>query len=426
MPEKLAAAVERCGIYDISSGEIFSHRTISFGGETWHILTRMADAGVDYTNRNNYIAHHLVVSDAEATGFKANPAEILAQWNGWISKWDGDPRFIDEPAGLSDIGNKNTLPAANWEKIFGNPAKAALLGKAGVQISAATSDARTLLDLFSESLLLNINPLDAWDTTFTTSFSASENSANFLWRAVTSGEDSSSVINLKARIAPPAPDCRAAQYAATGVMTNRERMNLKVGGAPRAGIRYNVVEVEKSSPMKMTAVYAVSAIVTVCALLFAGYVALETIAPDDGDSFAKEKPQPLPQMQPVYGDAARQNAQTASAAKEEISLSDIVNEIRGLVNNDEFQKAIERWETSPYARSNASVKDDILEDIGARADSLMRFSENVFALENADEKAAAKAVENVFKARRALDIQGVPRKEIREKKWKTLNDKIKK
>ena len=56
----------------------------------------------------------------------------------------------------------------------------------------------------------------------------------------------------------------------------------------------------------------------------------------------------------------------------------------------------------------------------------MRFSENVFALENADEKAAAKAVENVFKARRALDIQGVPRKEIREKKWKTLNDKIKK
>lgn len=426
MPEKLAAAVERCGIYDISFGEIFSHRTISFGGETWHILTRMADAGVDYTNRNNYIAHHLVVSDAEAAGFKANPAEILAQWNGWISKWDGDPRFIDEPAGLSDIGNKNTLPAANWERIFGNPAKAALLGKAGVQISAATSDARTLLDLFSESLLLNINPLDAWDTTFTTSFSASENSANFLWRAVTSGEDSSSVINLKARIAPPAPDCRAAQYAATGVMTNRERMNLKVGGAPRAGIRYNVVEVEKSSPMKMTAVYAVSAIVirlrtAVCRIRRAGNHSTRRRR-----FLCERKPQPLPQMQPVYGDAARQNAQTASTAKEEISLSDIVNEIRGLVKNDEFQKAIEHWETSPYARSNASVKDDILEDIGARADSLMRFSENVFALENADEKAAAKAVENVFKARRALDIQGVPRKEIREKKWKTLNDKIKK
>lgn len=56
----------------------------------------------------------------------------------------------------------------------------------------------------------------------------------------------------------------------------------------------------------------------------------------------------------------------------------------------------------------------------------MDFSEKVFSLESASQEDYSKAISNVFTARRALDIAGVPRIEERMKTWKTLNDKIKK
>ena len=41
MPEKLAAAVERCGVYEIGSGEVFSHKTLQYGGQTWQSRNRL-------------------------------------------------------------------------------------------------------------------------------------------------------------------------------------------------------------------------------------------------------------------------------------------------------------------------------------------------------------------------------------------------
>ena len=57
MPEKLAAAVERCSVYEIPSGAVYSHRILGVGTQKWHLLSRIRDAGTDYTNRNNFIAH---------------------------------------------------------------------------------------------------------------------------------------------------------------------------------------------------------------------------------------------------------------------------------------------------------------------------------------------------------------------------------
>ena len=107
MSEKLASAVERCSTYDIGTGEIFSHRILSLADGTWHILTRISDAGVDYTNRNNYIAHHLILSSSEIEGL-ANPAEILAQWKGWKTSWNEEPRYIDSVSDLHTIKTKNS------------------------------------------------------------------------------------------------------------------------------------------------------------------------------------------------------------------------------------------------------------------------------------------------------------------------------
>ena len=414
MPEKLASAVERCGVYDVGQGEVFSHTTVNYGGETWHVLTRMCDAGTDYTNRNNYIAHHIVIAQSE-TAKLANPAEILAQWNGWFSKWEGEPRFVGDVEGLEKIAAKNALPAKNWERIFGNPAKAALLDRHPATICAGAEQARILLDLFSESLLLNVNPLDAWEPTFTTS--RSESDAAFLWRA--SPDELSASINLSAKSAPPAPQSRAAQYAATGVMTNREKYNLKVS-APKPATRLQVVETKQTDWKPL---YIASAAVTLCALAAAAWLLLPASA---GDSAQQSRtPSELPTLGLSENSAKSDTAATESQKpKSAMTLSQTMEIVRGKIAEDRYGEALKFWDESPKAAGEPSLRRDILEDIGTRADVLMRQAENLLALESPSKPDIEKARKNLEKAARALDIAGMGRIEARTAKLKTLNDRI--
>ena len=80
MPEKLVVKVEKCGIYDSRAPIIYSHRIVEANGGKWHVLSRVCDSGTDYTNRNNYIAHHLVISSEEAMKLGVVSADILRDW----------------------------------------------------------------------------------------------------------------------------------------------------------------------------------------------------------------------------------------------------------------------------------------------------------------------------------------------------------
>lgn len=129
MPEKLAAAVERCSVYEAARGAVYSHRILSVGSQKWYLLSKIKDAGVDYTNRNNFLAHHLILSPEEAVQLNSNPAEILLFWGGWLGSWSGEPRYIEPPQGLSEIKEKAELPAREWEKIFSDAGKPRCLGR---------------------------------------------------------------------------------------------------------------------------------------------------------------------------------------------------------------------------------------------------------------------------------------------------------
>lgn len=412
MPEKLAAAVERCGVYEIGSGEVFSHRTLQYGGQTWHILTRMRDAGTDYTNRNNYVAHHIAIQQSDIGGL-ANPAEILAQWSGWVSKWSGDPRYVGEVFGLENIKAKNSLPAKNWEKYFGNPAKAALLSNYPAQISASPDDARRLLDLFSESLLLNANPADAWDITFTTSMASGENPNAFLWKTDTSGD--AAAINLSAKTAPAAPDNRAAKYALTGEKNNRERYNLKVG-APKAAVRYEVVETQKGGS-KNALIYGISAATTIGAIAAAAFALMPERAQNrDFDA----EPRELPVLESAAETPATTEAKIENKTAKK-SLAQTAGKVREKIASNDFAGAMETWKNSGYAEKNPSLERDILEDIGTRADSLMRRAENLLTVGTPQTRADAAKL--LSAARLALDIPDIPKRETRETKWKALKQK---
>ena len=368
------------------------------------------DGAGDFT-----ILFRIIVPCAKATIAVMVLYYAVAQWNGWFSKWEGEPRFVGDVEGLEKIAAKNALPAKNWERIFGNPAKAALLDRHPATICAGAEQARILLDLFSESLLLNVNPLDAWEPTFTTS--RSESDAAFLWRA--SPDELSAPVNLSAKSAPPAPQSRAAQYAATGVMTNREKYNLKVS-APKPATRLQVVETKQTDWKPL---YIASAAVTLCALAAAVWLLLPASA---GDSAQPSRtPSELPTLGLSENSAKSDAAATESQKpKSAMTLSQTMEIVRGKIAEDRYGEALKFWDESPKAAGEPSLRRDILEDIGTRADVLMRQAENLLALESPSKPDIEKARKNLEKAARALDIAGMGRIEARTAKLKTLNDRI--
>ena len=64
---RLVRELERLSVYDFNQQgegpkvEIATYRKLALGSEDYFVVSRIRDAGLDYTNRTNYIAHHLIL-----------------------------------------------------------------------------------------------------------------------------------------------------------------------------------------------------------------------------------------------------------------------------------------------------------------------------------------------------------------------------
>lgn len=175
---------------------VCAYRALDFRGSRYHVLTRIQDAGLDFTNRTNHLAHHLVFEPAELASLPP-PAVILARWNGWRRRWEESPRFLED----ADWGDLRTmprsvpLPAAGWQRVTGDAGSAAALVlrplALGCNLLCPAGEETTLLGLFAESLqLLDPNgwqPVKLWGHPFTTFLQAEDNPADFLWRGCVEG-----------------------------------------------------------------------------------------------------------------------------------------------------------------------------------------------------------------------------------------------
>ena len=415
MPERLADAVERRSSYDISYGEKFSHSILEFAGEKWHILTRTRDSGADYTNRNNYISHHLVISTSEIA-LLANPAEILLGWNGWLDTWNTEPCFLDDVKDLEKIPPQCTLPAQNWATLFGDAGAAATLGNTPIRIAVETKDARVLLKLYSESLLLNVNPIDAWNITFTTSLSASDNPADFIWRAmpkITADIQGGATIDLIQRKHPTIPQERSAEYARSGLMNNRERLNLKVGAPIKTRRNFNVVDTVKPAQNGISTKILIGASILVSLIAVALIFTLFS-----SEESASQTPELLPQAQEMK----------TIAPLEQSSPQLELSQRRGLINlkidNCEFLEALNLWDNSVHAKNDPSYRLKILSAIGKKADALIASAERMLALKKASSNDVSNAKDNLKKAQTALSVSGVPRTEERLEMLNNLKKKF--
>lgn len=235
--DMLVSEIERHSSYhhlhEAGSGQnpvISSHRILSIRGERYHLLSTIRDCGLDYTNRTNHIAHHLVCTAAEIER-APSPAAILAHWQGWLTSWQDDPRNLsdEEIVDLSTIPASPRAPATHWQQATGNPAHAALLADdkslSGCYLGTHPTHEAILLPLFEESLRLiapDGEPLSlSWQIPFTTFLQQTDSTGDFRWRgtwaaSLPHGRTNDPVFDLTSPSSLPVPSGLLAECAATG------------------------------------------------------------------------------------------------------------------------------------------------------------------------------------------------------------------
>jgi len=143
------------------------HWIVTAGTKTYHILSRVAFAGPDYTGRTNKFAHHLALDAGELTS--AGPAWLLGASGVMETAWSGEPRQV-EPRRLPP-GIVTAKPCSAWAARTGDAGWAGVvaevLAKSEGQVCLVFESGMDMLPLVAEVLAL-LPSAKRWAITFST------------------------------------------------------------------------------------------------------------------------------------------------------------------------------------------------------------------------------------------------------------------
>ncbi len=151
------------------------------------LLSRIADAGLDYSGRSNKIAHHVLLSSSQRA--MTGPAAMAAAAGNLVETWNHAPMRIPNRS-LAE-GTVPSLPARAWQSVSGDA------GWAGVLAATATDPAKPTAYLIFEAsqnvfLLIQeamalLSPETRWRITFSTLFMGVPPGMSCQWRCVLAG-----------------------------------------------------------------------------------------------------------------------------------------------------------------------------------------------------------------------------------------------
>lgn len=240
MREALMLQLEKLSYYQhlsLSGGQerpIYSCRVVDIRGSQYHVLSRIQDAGLDFTGRTNFLAHHLVFTPEEIRKLPSPPI-IMRSWSGWMKSWSAEPQLLEAEgwSSLSGLAANVSVPANTWKEVTGDGINGygLLEVRAGVAFRVDGLTEEAILNLFAESLeLLELRDprrdfrATAWQHTFTTSMQEQDNPGDFRWRCLHSDNPASN------RFA--SPDCRALADVRAARVTAEETTLARSGRQP--------------------------------------------------------------------------------------------------------------------------------------------------------------------------------------------------
>jgi hypothetical protein len=321
VPDRLAQLLESVGTpHERPEGETFTLRMLEAGGKNWCVLSRFVARGLDYTQRDNRLAHHLIFSLEEAAVLPP-AAAIAGRWKGWRNEWSGAPTWLEGEDRPLQLETQTPLtPAITWREDTGTGAKAAWLinasGPAAVGLLNPPEILRLLRLLAEASALLGKS---AWAATFTTDATTTGNDG-FLW-AVNS-TSAPATIDFATAKSLPAPSGDIARQAAAGLTSPKAgagQPQRRAAASPAAG--------------NNSAAWIIGGII----ILAAGASALFML---------NRQPEPTPP--PVVVEVKSQPSAADNAKTDEILKANrALTEIQGLMDSDDFTAAAKLWtETS--------------------------------------------------------------------------------
>ncbi|MFM7398308.1 MAG: hypothetical protein ACKO4N_04990 [Verrucomicrobiota bacterium] len=333
IPDRLVQLLESFGTpHAAGEGETFACRTIEASGRRWIVLSRFVARGLDYTRRDNRLAHHLVFTPEEASVLPP-AAAVALRWKGWKDEWTEQPRWLDghdRPLTLSK--DAPLTPAVTWREETGTGSKAAWLvqgtSPAPVCLINAPATPRTLR-LFAESAALLGE--GSWSVSFTTDAGVTGGDGFDWCVGLTPGRTDG--LDMAQAATLPAPTGPAAKAAATG---------------STASVRPAMTARPKDSARKETGPSG----------LLIGVVALIAVAAVGMGIAYFRTPDPPPPPPPPAAPRAP-SAEEIARADEIMRANSALGAIEGLVAREEFVEAAKLWlqsaELSPeFTRRHAT------------------------------------------------------------------------
>ncbi|MBT3377674.1 MAG: hypothetical protein HN742_42180 [Lentisphaerae bacterium] len=218
-----------------------SHHHFTLGGLAMSVLSRVAPALADHTQRSNKIAHHVVLRRRERSS--VGPAWVCARDGFFVESWADEPALLEMPKEIPD-GEQGDLRATTWESLTGDAGWAGtlaytILSRPNTPSILLFEPGMDMMALVSEALSL-IEPEQRWEVTFNTYFTSLPAGASCAIRCCVADTDGlrearrnmrSLVIDLTKPLGPPPSENALVECARTGepVSTKPRRAAARPG-----------------------------------------------------------------------------------------------------------------------------------------------------------------------------------------------------
>lgn len=204
----------------------FAHVTTRMAGQKRHVVSRISDAGQDYSGRTNKLAHHVALENPQS--LTAGPGRLLAASDFLAKSWNGKvetrpPRSVSNP----DVPAKIQLSA--WQSTTGDGGWAGLVAE---KLLAGKAPVNVIFAPGTKTLPLVVEALDLvpisrrWSVTFSTYFTRLLAGTECQLRFFLDGSSEATTIRNDARAftidltkpLPPAEGGALVEKARTGII----------------------------------------------------------------------------------------------------------------------------------------------------------------------------------------------------------------
>ncbi|SFJ02143.1 GAP1-N2 domain-containing protein [Planctomicrobium piriforme] len=207
---------------------VYSHLQFPLAGRRSSVLSRIADYGLDYSQRTNKLAHHVIIDPSERPA--GGPAWLLQKPGFMRTSWDCELKIVSHEQPVPQ-GNAPAAICTTWQQATGDAGWAGVLAENFLKHPERPAyllfePGMDLLPLIAEALAL-LPPERRWEVTFSTYFTKLPQGGVCNWRCVLAdtpeaNESRRSVQSLRLNLCqpmPPPPPGPYTDYARTGRLT---------------------------------------------------------------------------------------------------------------------------------------------------------------------------------------------------------------